>query len=300
MSSIRAALGIAPGDHPTFEQLEQVVDGIADDVTREIVESHCEVCAQCAAELRDLRELAAEPMPSVLPRVLAAAAAVAALVLIPVWLWLRQTPAPTASVRHPQPKKIASTGYGRKDWDDAVHQALESGTVVIPAQRWPKSDQQRGASEHGPAAGMRPVHEVIDSTTPTLSWNAIMPGPYVISVYDNATRVAQSEPLHEPEWQVTPPLERGRMYAWQVEVHRGASVEQLPVPPAPPASFAVLDAESSASLAEARSRFPDDHLLLGVLEARSGLQKAAADDLRAYAVTHPEDPRAASLVMSVE
>jgi flavin-binding protein dodecin len=299
MSSIREALGVAHGDHPTFEQLEQVVDGIADDVTHEVVQSHCEVCAQCAAELSDLRELAAEPMPSVLPRVLAAAAAVAALVLIPVWLWLRQAPAPRAAVPHPQQKKIASTGYGRKDWDDAVREALERGTVAMPAQRWPRSDQQRGAYADGPAAGMHPVHEVIDSTTPTLSWRAT-PGRYVVSVYDNATRVAHSESLSKPEWQVTPPLERGRTYAWQVEVHRGNAIEQLPVPPAPPAQFQVLDTASSASLAEARSRFPDDHLLLGVLEARSGLQKAAADDLRAYAVQHPEDPKAASLVMSVE
>lgn len=299
MSSIRKALGVAHGDHPTFDQLEQVVDGLADDVTREIVESHCEVCAQCAAELRDLRELAAELARSILPNVLAAAAAITALVLIPVWLWLRQTPAPTASVPHPQPKKIASTSYGRKDWDDAVRDALQRGAVAMPAQHWPRTDQQRGMTYTDPAAGMSPVHEVIDSTTPALSWRAI-PGRYVVSVYDNATRVAHSESLNVPKWQVTPPLERGRTYAWQVEVHRGNAIEQLPVPPAPPALFQVLDAASSASLAEARLRFPDDRLLIGVLEARAGLQKAAANDLRAYAEQHSNDPRAVSLATSVE
>jgi len=45
-------------EHPPYAMLEQVVDGTADSVTREIVESHVIVCAQCAGELRDLRGFA--------------------------------------------------------------------------------------------------------------------------------------------------------------------------------------------------------------------------------------------------
>ena len=297
MSGIRDALGVAYGDHPSFEQLEQVIDGIADGVTREIVESHCEACAQCAAELRDLREFAEGSPARMWPRMLAAAAAVTALILIPVWLMLRETPQTTVIKRSHPP--VVVTGYGNKDWDEAVRNALAHGAVELPAQHWPKPDQQRGAAEHNPAAGMSPVNEVIDSTTPMLTWRSI-PGSYVVSVYEDSTRVAHSDLLSKSEWQVAPPLERGRTYAWQVQVHRGRSIEQLPVPPAPLALFRVLDAASSATLAEARLRFPNDHLLLGVLQARFGLQKAAANELRAYAVEHPGDPRAASLVESVE
>jgi hypothetical protein len=94
-------------------------------------------------------------------------------------------------------------------------------------------------------------------------------------------------------------LSRGKTYAWQVEVHRGASVELLPAPPEPQALFRVLDERSSAELAEARRRFPDDHLLLGVLEARFGLQQEARDDLHTHAVQHPDDHKAATLAESV-
>ncbi|HJW93114.1 MAG TPA: hypothetical protein VJ901_05815 [Thermoanaerobaculia bacterium] len=310
MSTIRQALGVAHGEHPAFEQLEQVVDGTADDVTREIVESHCQVCAQCAGELRDLREFAEGTSRSMWPRMLAAAAAVAAVVLIPAWIVLREPPKPVP-LPHPAPK--VAEGYGRADWDAAVRDALQRGTVELPQQHWPKPDPQRGpvvvvipSVAEGPggtggttARAMTPVNVVIETTTPILSWPAI-PARYVVSVYDGPTRVAQSELLKKPEWQVTPPLARGRTYAWQVKVHRGASVEQLPAPPAPPAMFQVLDTDSATSLADARSRFPNDRLLRGVLEARFGLQKEAADDLRAYAVQHPENKKAAALAESVQ
>src|SRR6185436_9118703 len=49
-------------EHPSYAMLEQVVDRTADGVIDEIVESHVEVCPQCQAELRDLRELAGHPI----------------------------------------------------------------------------------------------------------------------------------------------------------------------------------------------------------------------------------------------
>ena len=131
-----------------------------------------------------------------------------------------------------------------------------------------------------------------------LTWRGKQ-GRYVVSVYDSLERVAQSPSLESAEWQVSPPLTRGKTYAWQVEVHRGSSVELLPAPPVPPALFRVLDERSSADLAEARRRFPDDHLLLGVLEARSGMQQEALADLRAHVARHPDDRKAAALAETV-
>jgi hypothetical protein len=45
------------------------------------------------------------------------------------------------------------------------------------------------------------------------------------------------------------------------------------------ATFAVLDAEARRELDAARRFAPDDHLLLGVLYARAGLQHKAAEEL---------------------
>lgn len=42
-------------EHLAYEQLEAYVDSALDEVDREIVESHLELCAECVAEVRDLR-----------------------------------------------------------------------------------------------------------------------------------------------------------------------------------------------------------------------------------------------------
>jgi len=289
---IRDALGVAEGDHPTYEMMAAVVDRTADDVTREIVESHCEVCPRCVEEMRDLRAFAGEAAPSMWPRMTAAAAGVIAVALAGAWYFTR--PRPETPVVHP--RVVVASGYGRADWDAAVRDALARGAVES-SQQWPAADPLRGSAGEA-ATEMNPVHAIVDSTTPLLTWRA-RPGPYVVSVYEALERVAQSPVLDSAEWQVAPPLTRGKTYAWQVELRRGASVELLPAPPAPLALFRVLDERSSADLAEARRRFPDDHLLLGVLEARSGMQREALADLRAHATRHPDDRKAAALAESV-
>jgi hypothetical protein len=290
---IRDALGVAEQDHPTYEMMAAVVDRTADDVAREIVESHCEVCPRCDEEMRDLRAFAGEAAPSMWPRMTAAAAAVIAVAMAGAWYVTRPRPE-TPQVR---PRVVAvASGYGRADWDSAVRDALARG-AIDQHQQWPASDPLRGSGGEAPG-DMSPVAAVVDSTTPLLTWRA-KPGRYVVSVYESLERVAQSPALQSAEWQISPPLMRGKTYAWQVEVRRGSSVELLPRPPAPAALFRVLDERSSADLTDARRRFPDDHLLLGVLEARAGMQQEALADLRNHMAQHPDDRKAAALVESV-
>ena len=54
-------------EHLTFDQMTAYVDAKSDDVDREIVESHVELCARCATELGDLaafaQSMAAEAEP---------------------------------------------------------------------------------------------------------------------------------------------------------------------------------------------------------------------------------------------
>jgi hypothetical protein len=302
--SIRQALGGELADHPTYEMIEQVVDGTADDVTREIVDSHRGVCPRCDAEIRDLQSFAGRSSSSALLRWLGATAAVIAVIFAGAYL-TRRRPVERAekpAVREPATRVIAVSGYGRDDWNAEVRGALERGAIERPAivsELRLTADVLRGPGQESTTAIMSPVGVVIDSTTPMLTWRAA-PGRYVVSVYDGVERVARSAALRSPEWRVVPPLARGRTYAWQVEIHRGASVELLSPPPARPAFVHVLDESSSATLAEARRRFPGDHLLLGVLHARFGMQQTAAEELRVYAAQHPEARNAAALADSVE
>ncbi len=65
-----AAADAAP-DHLSYDQMAAYVDAKADDIDREIVESHVELCERCATELGDLAAFAqtltteAEPSPLV-------------------------------------------------------------------------------------------------------------------------------------------------------------------------------------------------------------------------------------------
>ncbi|MCS6861930.1 MAG: zf-HC2 domain-containing protein, partial [Abditibacteriales bacterium] len=54
-SFVPASAVVAQPEHLTYEQLEAYVDSALDEVDREIVESHLELCATCVAEVRDLR-----------------------------------------------------------------------------------------------------------------------------------------------------------------------------------------------------------------------------------------------------
>jgi hypothetical protein len=305
--SIRQALGGELGDHPAYEMIEQFVDGTADDVTREIVDSHREVCPRCDAEIRDLQSFAGRAPSSARLRWLVAAAALLAVIFLGVYLMRPRPPAEVVRnpvvrepVKHP-PVAVAASGYGRADWNDAVRNAIEHGKLERPAilaELRPPAEVLRGEGEARKNAAMSPVGVVIDSTTPTLKWRAAE-GRYVVSVYDGFERVAQSGLLRSREWRVPLPLKRGRTYAWQVEVHRDGSVELLSPPPAPPAYFRVLDEKTSSSIADARRRFSGDPLLLGVLYARAGMQDQAMEQLRSYAAQDPADSKRAALAKSL-
>ncbi len=65
-AGLEAAGGVEPS-HLSYKQLEGYLDGKLDEVGREIVDSHLEVCPQCKAELDDLQRFAArlkEPRPT--------------------------------------------------------------------------------------------------------------------------------------------------------------------------------------------------------------------------------------------
>src|SRR5581483_8886913 len=122
VESLSAESAATPLTHLDYEQLEAVVDGIADEVTRETVSSHTAVCAACADELNELmalrdqlqargawrregesavvslneyqeRRASQRKARIAWPRWAAAAAALAVCALV-AWLALRPTPTP--------------------------------------------------------------------------------------------------------------------------------------------------------------------------------------------------------------
>jgi hypothetical protein len=61
-----------------------------------------------------------------------------------------------------------------------------------------------------------------------------------------------------------------------------------------------VDDTSFHDLTTAQRERPGDHLLLGILYARAGIQKEAAKELATYRNSHPNDAAAQELMESVE
>ena len=252
-------------DHPSYEALASIADDTADDVVREIVESHTAICLTCEAELDDLREFAGRK-PSVPSRYIwwatAAAAALIAIVL-------------GARVRQEQhPAQMATTTPIASGWQSLVAKTLRNGRVEMPAdiRALGADDAYRGAPPAGSVhATVSPAGIVIDDLQPTLRWSVAGADDYEVALYQDGNEIARSPRQTATSWLCPRPLERGMTYRWQVTAYRGSRSFIIPSPPAPPALFRVLDAAEHDELARATAQRPNDDLLLGILYARAGL-----------------------------
>ena len=293
---------VAPGDlkrlidafttdaeHPEVATtLSAYVDGsLAAEQTRDVA-AHLAQCARCREDVDDLRREQEALTPRSSWRLPLAAAAAVALIAAGTALFLMRDVKPPPPPLRPQP-----AGYGRADWDAAARSEHLPPPSVF-AQLRPAPETLRGDSS-SIGARLEPGGEVIESAQPRFTWPAEERSRYVVSVFDEGKRlVADSGEIAAASWTVPKPLARGATYSWQVEVRKGDAVLTLPAPPAPPVRFRVLDEPTLQDVEAARRRFPNDHLLLGVLYARAGVQRRAEEELRAS-----HDPRAARLLNEV-
>jgi hypothetical protein len=160
-------------------------------------------------------------------------------------------------------------------------------------------EQVRGTTTSTESSRLLAPSGVIDTTRPRFRWTEVRGATYTITVIDGLTVVARSPRLTLAEWPCDRDLARGRVYSWQLHIIRGATKELVPLPPRPPALFAIVASEASSMLAAARQSTPDDHLALGVLAARAGLREDAIAELTQAAAEHPNDAAILSLLQSV-
>lgn len=264
-------------DHPSYEMLASVIDGTADDVTREIVESHAEACETCAAELRDLRAFAKPARSRALWWSAAAAAAVVVIAMI-VLSTIRPAGAPprvrdVAIVTTPPP----ATGYAREEWTHAVSEALRTGRLAIPndLRSFAAPDAFRGRDRGASAIRLSPAATAVIETQPRFTWSGVVADDYEVRVYAGDREVARSPRLKTTSWISPRALDRGRTYRWQVVAQRAGESSVIPLPPSPPAVFHIVDDAVAAELRHAAASHPDDDLLLGILHAKAGVLEEA-------------------------
>ena len=163
--------------------------------------------------------------------------------------------------------------------------------VLRPMQS--EADVLRGDAES--SGTFSPAGIVVTAARPELSWPAGEGAQSIVQIFQDDDEVARSGVLTASHWTPERPLTRGRTYTWQVRVTQSGNTQILPASPTPVARFNVIDAKTAAELESAGRAHPDDHLLLGILHARAGLDAEARAHLRR--VTDPRDADVARRVL---
>ena len=382
-SFLRAGLradAAAETHHLLYEQLEAYVDGAADDVESEVIESHLGMCPSCGTEVDDLRALKAEkthpeirnlsgkapslwgkffslwhrPAYGISLKVLAAVV----IVLIVGWVVLLplrrqvdnlraqvrvleeangslQQQASTIAALEEQVAQLQSQVQGG-DSSSLLAVALNDGGGLLTLDRegnltglqLSPSLRQRiaatlsrglqgvpdltelsgsngtllgGGSDAVPFALISPVGVVTETNRPSFRWRQLGgTATYAVRLFDSSfNRVMSSPQLTATQWTASAPLERGRVYLWQVVAQKDGKEIVSPVPPAPEAKFRVLEQERADELAQAKRDYPTSHLVLGTLFAQAGLLDEAEREYKALATANPNSPVARKLLNSV-
>jgi hypothetical protein len=158
----------------------------------------------------------------------------------------------------------------------------------------------RGSTPRGADATRRAAFSMIEpqgvvtlADRPTFRWSR-MDGAtgYVVEIYDEDFNLATASPqATSASWTATKPLERGKLYYWQVKAFRdGAEFK------APQAKFRVLAKSGVTELEKARRAHGSSHLTLGLLYLKAGLLNEAEQEFRLLLKANPNSPLAQRLL----
>jgi hypothetical protein len=258
------------------------------------IDAHLRACPTCAREVADLRVWAGDrSRRRALPLAAMAAAVLLAAVLVGLLATRRTAPVPVADGR---PAAVLETPAGYASLAPAARQrvraALAAGVAAVPGDVAALAGETERLMGDAPARSFRlvePLATAVVDDRPALRWEAL-PGAegYVVTVTDESLRpVVRSPRTLETSWTPEAPLERGRVYVWQVAARRGTQTITVPVPPAPLARFKVLDAAPARLLRESERAQPDAHLVLGLLAAGYGARAEAARHLEQVPASDP-------------
>jgi hypothetical protein len=227
-----------------------------------------------------------------------ALAAALVIAVLAISSWHRQT-AEVVALNDTSGKLILDldgrvTGGGALDAEQQrlVARALTQQTLRIP----PSLQSIRGTAgtlmgtvEPAPFRLESPVGTVVESSHPTLSWTPDSKSAgYKAVVKDESTGETVKSPLLAiTSWTVSPDLERGHTYVWQVVSSQPKSEDAIaPLPSSPPAKFIVLDNSTYSKLQHVSA----SHLVRAVLYADAGLLDDASRELTALEKMNPGSP----------
>jgi hypothetical protein len=281
----------AEPEHLSYEQLEAYVDDELDEVDREVVESHLELCPQCEAEARDLRAFQAEmaaypareyaptPAPTFWERFLAFwrrrprdAALLAALA--------RERPGTPPSQGGKgagglgRPLRIA--GISNQVRAMILRKVPLGQPALLPFQPAPLPALRRGAEAAPALLLLSPQpEEVLLEPQVHVRWTEVAGGPeYQVTVYRAYRKDQPWRELRATQTSLTIPLTYGEAYSVQVKaVGKEARTPEIP--------FRVLRRREAGELQRS-------HLLRGIFHEQQGRLPQALAEYQALREIHPD------------
>ena len=109
-----------------------------------------------------------------------------------------------------------------------------------------------------------------------------------VGVFDSDLKAIETSPkLTGTSWKSALPLQRGKIYVWQVTAVKGSQQVVAPVPPAPEAKFAIIEPRILNELLAVESAGLGEHFKLGRAYARAGLLDEAEEEFRLVPAANP-------------
>jgi hypothetical protein len=261
--------------HLSDDELQLFVRGQLTGGSKATAERHLDKCPICAANVEDLRGWAASSSSARLTW-LAMAAAVLVAIVLPTIVWQMR------GGRQETALSLAGLESLPQEDQAPVRAALRAGGAAIP----PLLTELTGGRESLMGAArpisdsfelLAPVSTAVVDDRPLFEWQALDgANDYAVAVFnEGATLVTRSDVISATRWTPVDPLPRNRTYVWQVTAHRGRDTITVPVAPAPPAKFHVIDSHSADVLQRAERVHPQSHLMLGVLAMQAGVRDVA-------------------------
>lgn len=171
---------------------------------------------------------------------------------------------------------------------ESVEARLRTGRLDLPEYLAILSSRGRlRGNERRGTAFLMPDGETVRSKTPELRWNgfASKGNKYVVEIFDeNDDPVMVSQPITTASWRPERPLERGRVYKWEVRSESPDGERK-----AEAGKFLVLEARSVREVDAVAARSP---FIRGVTLASNGLLTEAAAAFR-HAVSVGDRPELA-------
>jgi len=188
-----------------------------------------------------------------------------------------------------------------------IKAALETRKVQTPEIL--EEIRDLSAPVMGPSGGiafalLSPVGEVVASDRPTFRWRPVSGAiSYQITITDPASgykEVGASPQLQGTKWTADRPLERGRVYTWQITARTDGGKLNATEAGAREAKFKVLEQATIDELARAKKAYPGRRLALGLLYAEVGLLDEAEREMKALVAANPQSPIVKSLLRDVQ